>query len=203
MIDWSTDWFTTTVDKFQIFLELNFEQSYDVVRSYITTALENQIHWSPSAYLIADIWNTLILKKDVQCTHVISLRRLHSTGLMQYIWDNFYHINLNSSKWFVTLQTILFSMGDLGWNGHTLTTWTAQFVLQFFQELFSFLLGFTFLLVALSTGAALVYSGCAGSFSTNNLTEHHNITLIKQTDYHVANHVFMFSMLYLRDEFWI
>jgi len=65
-------------------------------------------------------------------------------------------------------------------------------------------LGFTFLLVALSTGAVLAYSGCAGSFSTNNLTEHHNITLIKQTDYHVANHVFMelkVSMLYLRDEF--
>ena len=69
---------------------------------------------------------------------------------------------------------------------------------------FFFLLGFTFLLVALSTGAALVYSGCAGSFSTNNLTGHHNIKVIKETDYHVANHVFMevkLSMLYLRDEF--
>lgn len=37
----------------------------------------------------------------------------------------------------------------------------------------SFSVGFTFLLAALSTGAALAYSGCAGSFSTNNLTRHH------------------------------
>ena len=31
----------------------------------------------------------------------------------------------------------------------------------------------TFLLAALSTGGALAYSGCAGSFSTNNLTRQH------------------------------
>ena len=51
-----------------------------------------------------------------------------------------------------------------------------------------FLLGFTFLLVALSTGAALAYSGCTGSFSTNNLKQHQNNTESeKYTFYHVAH----------------
>jgi len=51
-------------------------------------------------------------------------------------------------------------------------------------------LGFTFLLVALSTGAALPYSGCAGSFSTNNLKQHHKITESeKYTFYHHVAHL--------------
>ena len=116
------------------------------------------------------------IEKDVQCTHVIALRRLHNKGLEQYICGNFYHAN--SSKRFVNLRIILFSMDGLGWNGHIIT-WLARFDLL---SSFLFVLGFTFLFVALSTGAVLAYSGCAGSFSTNNLTGHHNIKVIKERD---------------------
>ena len=70
----------------------------------------------------------------------------------------------------------------------------------------SFSVEFTFLLAALSTGAALAYSGCAGSFSTNNLTRHCNIEVKRDYYQYVVHDIFKevnVSFLYLRDEFWI